>query len=276
MALLQMQLMSRCLMRTVPVTVVLPADKLTGPGAPPPPERFPTLYLLHGILGSTLDWLSGTRIERYATEHDLCVVMPSGDNSFYVDRPGANQNYGEFVGRELVELTRRMLPLSRRREDTFLGGLSMGGYGALRNGLKYCETFGAVVALSAALRTGDMAGWTDDAPAFLERRSFARECFGDLDRLTRSDMHPDYLLDRLLAEGRPVPALYLACGESDGLLPCNQAFVELLRRRGVPATFETGPGGHDWDFWDAFIRRALDWLPLSQADPGVNSGHVEL
>lgn len=152
MALLQMQLFSRSLMRTVPVTVVLPADKMTDFNAPLLPEKkYPTLYLLHGIFGSSLDWLSGTRIERYATEHDLCVVMPSGDNSFYVDRPGANQNYGMFVGQELVELTRRMLPLSRERKDTFIGGLSMGGFGALRNGLKYSDTFSAIIALSAAL-----------------------------------------------------------------------------------------------------------------------------
>ena len=123
MALLQINLLSRSLMRTVPVTVVLPVDKMTDFNAPLLPEKkYPTLYLLHGIFGSTLDWLSGTCIERYATEHDLCVVMPSGDNSFYVDRPGANQNYGEFVGQELVELTRRMLPLSRERKDTFIGG----------------------------------------------------------------------------------------------------------------------------------------------------------
>lgn len=95
MALLQMQLFSRNLMRTVPVTVVLPADKMTDFNAPLLPEKkYPTRYLLHGIFGSSLDWLSRTRIERYATEHDLCVVMPSGDNSFYVDSPGANQNYG--------------------------------------------------------------------------------------------------------------------------------------------------------------------------------------
>lgn len=275
MALMQIQLMSRSLMRTVPVTVVLPADKVTDFDAPLPPETpFPTLYLLHGILGSSLDWLSGTRIERFATERDLCVVMPAGDNSFYVDRPGANQNYGEFVGRELVELTRRMLPLSRRRQDTFIGGLSMGGYGALRNGLKYHDTFGAIIALSSGLRTGSMASWDDSSPAFMSRRSFAEGCFGDLDALTRTDMHPPYLLEQLAAQGCRLPAVYMACGDSDELLPDNLAFADALRRHGADLTWVQGPGGHDWDFWDTYIRKALDWLPLTRGGTGINSGHI--
>lgn len=275
MALLQMQLLSRSLMRTVPVTVVLPADKMTDFNAPLLPEKkYPTLYLLHGIFGSSLDWLSGTRIERFATEHDLCVVMPSGDNSFYVDRPGANQNYGTFVGQELVELTRRILPLSRERKDTFIGGLSMGGFGALRNGLKYSDTFSAIIALSAALQTDLMPDWDDSAPVFMMRRSYAAECFGDLDTLTRSDKHPLWLVDRLLEAGKEIPALYMACGESDSLLSNNRRFVEALNQRKVPVNFQTGPGGHDWDFWDTYIQKALDWLPIPQTGTGINSGHV--
>lgn len=275
MALLQINLLSRSLMRTVPVTVVLPADKMTDFNAPLLPEKkYPTLYLLHGIFGSTLDWLSGTCIERYATEHDLCVVMPSGDNSFYVDRPGANQNYGEFVGQELVELTRRMLPLSRERKDTFIGGLSMGGYGALRNGLKYSETFGAIVALSAALETDSMPKWDNSHPVFMQKRSYAEECFGDLDALLTSDKHPKHLVDELTAAGKEIPAIYMACGESDSLLPHNRDFAAYLEAHNLPVTFEEGPGGHEWPFWDTYIQKALDWLPIPQVGPGINSGHV--
>lgn len=275
MALLQINLLSRSLMRTVPVTVVLPVDKMTDFNAPLLPEKkYPTLYLLHGIFGSTLDWLPGTCIERYATEHDLCVVMPSGDNSFYVDRPGANQNYGEFVGQELVELTRRMLPLSRERKDTFIGGLSMGGFGALRNGLKYSETFSAIVALSAALETDSMPKRDNSHPVFMQKRSYAEECFGDLNALLTSDKHPKHLVDELTAAGKDVPAIYMACGESDSLLPHNRDFAAYLEAHNLPVTFEEGPGGHEWPFWDAYIQKALDWLPIPQVGPGINSGHV--
>ena len=275
MALLQINMLSRSLMRTVPVTVVLPADKMIDFNAPLLPEKkYPTLYLLHGIFGSTLDWLSSTCIERYATEHDLCVVMPSGDNSFYVDRPGANQNYGEFVGQELVELTRRMLPLSRERKDTFIGGLSMGGFGALRNGLKYPETFSAIVALSAALQTDSIPGWDDTNPIFMLRRGYAQECFGDLDALHASDKHPKHLVDELAASGKEFPAIYMACGESDSLLPNNRDFAAYLKAHNAPLTYEEGPGGHEWPFWDAYIQKALDWLPIPQVGLGINSGHV--
>ena len=111
MALLQMNLLSKSLMRTVPVNVILPVDKMAHPGMPQREEKpYKTLYLLHGIFGNYTDWVCGTRIQRYAEENDLAVVMPSGDNAFYVDQPAANNYYGKFIGQELVELTRKMFP----------------------------------------------------------------------------------------------------------------------------------------------------------------------
>lgn len=275
MALIQMTLLSRSLMRTVPVTVVLPADKMSDFTDPLPPEKkFPTLYLLHGIIGSTMDWVSGTRLERYATDHDLCVVMPSGDNSFYLDRPGASQNYGQFVGQELVELTRRMFPLSRERKDTFIGGLSMGGYGALRNGLKYHDTFGAIVSLSASTDVTGLSDHTNDTDLFMQKRSYAEECFGDLGKVVESDKNPAWLVDKLAEEKVDFPEIYMACGDEDGLLPANRKFADQLTARNVPHTFEIGPGAHEWDFWDTYICKAMDWLPIPPCKPGISSGHV--
>ena len=237
-------------------------------------KKFPTLYLLHGVIGSTMDWVSGTRLERYATEHDLCVVMPSGDNSFYLDRPGASQNYGQFVGEELVELTRRMFPLSRERKDTFIGGLSMGGYGALRNGLKYHDTFGAIVSLSAAIEIDGIASRTNDTDVFMQKRSFAEECFGDLDKVVESDKNPAWLVNKLAAEKADFPKMYIACGDEDGLLPANQKFADQLTALNIPHTFEIGPGAHEWDFWDTYICKAMDWLPIAPCRPAISSGHV--
>ena len=157
MALIQVNYVSAALQRTVPVQVILPVDKLTPDGKLPARKKFKTLYLLHGFLGNYTDWVSGTRIQRWAEERDLCVVMPSGDNAFYVDRPETGNCYGQFIGEELVEMTRRMFPLSRKREDTFIGGLSMGGFGAMMNGLKYHKTFGAVISFPVCwncLRSG--------------------------------------------------------------------------------------------------------------------------
>ena len=275
MAFIQMSILSKSLMRTVPVNVILPADKMVFPGMPEPPEKpFKTLYLLHGVFGSYIDWVNGTRIQRYAEEHDLAVVMPSGDNAFYVDQPGANNYYGEFVGKELVELTRKMFPLSRKREDTFIGGLSMGGYGAMRNGLKYWENFGCIVALSGALLVEDVAKRTNDDPFFLNRRDYAEACFGDLSKILDSDRNPKYLVRQLKKEGRPIPRIYMACGDADSLLPVNQDMAAFLKEQGADVTFEVGPGAHEWDFWDTYIRKAIEWLPTDKVSQGMNSGNV--
>ena len=129
MAFIQVSFMSKTLMRTVPLQVILPVDKFTF-GQPEREEKpFKTLYLLHGIFGNETDWVHGTRIQRWAEEKNLAVVMPAGENAFYVDQPSIGAMHGQFIGEELVEITRKMFPLSRKREDTFIGGLSMGGFG---------------------------------------------------------------------------------------------------------------------------------------------------
>ena len=275
MALLQMNLLSQSLMRTVPVNVVLPVDKMPLPGMPKREDKpYKTLYLLHGVFGNHTDWVCGSRIQRFAEEHDLAVVMPAGENAFYVDHPESHNFYGQFIGEELVELTRRMFPLSHNREDTFIGGLSMGGYGAMRNGLKYGDTFGYIVSLSGALVLEGMSQRTDDVPFFLESRSYAQACFGDLDTLLTSDKNPKELVRRRQAAGQVIPKIYMACGDQDGLLDANRQMADFLRQSGVDVTFEVGPGGHEWDFWDTYIQKAIQWLPTEKAGLGVNSGNV--
>lgn len=276
MAFIQMSLMSDALARTVQVNVILPADKLQFPGALRRPESpYKTLYLLHGVLGSSVDWVLGTRIQRFAEENDLAVVMPSGDNAFYVDQPAGQNYYGRFTGEELVELTRRMFPLSRRRDDTFIGGLSMGGYGALRNGLKYADTFSHIVCLSGAFIMDEVPDRTNDSPVFMERRDYAEAVFGDLDQVLESDKNPKWLVRQLEKERKDIPKIYLACGTEDSLLGRNRDMRDFLKEHGADVTYEEGPGGHEWDFWDAYIKKAIyEWLPTESSGQGRNSGNV--
>lgn len=275
MAFIQMNLMSKSLMRTVPVNVILPVDKLTFPGMPEREETpYKTLYLLHGVLGNYTDWVCGSRIQRYAEENNLAVVMPSGDNAFYVDQPNANNFYGKFIGEELVELTRKMFPLSRKREDTFIGGLSMGGYGALRNGLKYSDTFGCIAVLSGAILVEEMAARTEDGALFIESKAYAEACFGDLGKLLDSDKNPKWLVKELKKAGKALPKIYMACGDKDSLLPVNKDMAAFLKGQGADVTFEVGPGAHEWDFWDAYIKKTIDWLPTEAGGLGINSGNV--
>ena len=162
----------------------------------------------------------------------------------------------------------------RKREDTFIGGLSMGGYGAMRNGLKYNDTFGCIIGLSGAYRMEEMASRTSDDGIFMGTRSYAEACFGDLSKLLDSDKNPKYLIKALKKAGKALPRIYIACGDQDSLLGMNQDMAAFLKEQGADVTFETGPGGHEWDFWDAYIKKAIDWLPVGHSGPGVNSGNV--
>ncbi|MCF0134847.1 MAG: acetylesterase [Lachnospiraceae bacterium] len=276
MAIFQVSFLSNCLGRTVPIMVVLPTDKMTMPGMPQrdPDKPFKTLYLLHGIIGSCGDWLYGTRIQRWAEEHDLAVVMPSGDNAMYLDNPV--DKYGEYIGRELVEFTRRSFPLSHKKEDTFIGGLSMGGFGALRNGLKYSGTFGAIVALSSALVVDENLLVPVEHPIFpSDAMDYRQWIYGkDLKQALESDVNPSWLVKDMVAKGAEFPAIFMAVGESDFLLDKNEKFHALLVENRVEHTYITGPGAHEWDFWDTYIKKAIDWLPLEDASAGKSSGNV--
>ena len=265
MALIQVHYVSNCLLRTVPVTVILPADKLTPDGVYTKPKKYKTLYLLNGLWGCDIDWVTGTRIQRWAEERDLAVVMPAGENSFYVDRPGFHTDYGKFIGEELVEMPRRMFPLSDKREDTFIGGLSMGGFGAMRNGLKYYDTFSRIIALSPALHI-----FEGEAMPFA---AFFGKTEADWPDLQNSDLNPRWLLDRIPQEKKP--EIYLACGLDDGLLPSARLYRQLLTAADYKFRYTEDPGDHNWDYWDHHIRLALQWLPLEGANAGLNSGNVK-
>lgn len=278
MATFLVNFVSQSLARTVSLNVILPTDKMYFPGMPAREEGkpFKTLYLLHGVIGNYTDWLHGTRIQRWAEENDLAVVMPSGDNAFYVDQPWNCNYYGKFIGEELVNFTRKTFPLSHKREDTYIAGLSMGGYGAIRNGLKYHETFGCIGALSSALVVNEtMLDRKEDGMFFIETKQYAQSCFGqDLSAALKSDVNPKVLVEQLLEEKAQFPKIYMACGEDDSLLGVNEDFVKFLKEHNVDVTFETGPGNHEWDFWDTYIKKVLDWLPLERSALGMNSGNV--
>ena len=273
MAIIEVNFISQCLMRTVTFNAIIPADKF-GPQAAAQQKAFKTLYLLHGIFGNYTDWVNGTRIQAWAEANDLAVIMPSGENRFYLDDEKSGERYGEFIGRELVEFTRKLFPLSDRREDTFIAGLSMGGYGALRNGLKYAEIFGYVVGLSSALIYAGLKDSDNSAPVFTFRRQYYEAIFGDLEHIVGSDKDPKALFRKLREENRPLPKLYMCCGTEDSLLAANRDLRDDLLANGADLTYEEGPGGHDWVFWDTYIRKILDWLPLGEAKAGVSSGNV--
>lgn len=275
MALLEVNFLSKTLFRTVTMNVILPVDKFTMQGEDTREEKpFKTLYLLHGILGSHTDWISGSRIQRWAEEKNLAVVMPAGENAFYVDQMETGNLYGEFIGEELVEITRKMFPLSKKREDTFIGGLSMGGFGAMRNGLKYNDTFSHIISLSGALHILE-----DKKLTGVENIGIEEKYFGNIEEAVKSDKNPRVLIEALHQKKKRddtvvLPDIFMACGTEDQLLKVNRMYHEELCRKGFDVAYTEAPGKHDWDFWDTYIKKALEWLPLESETQGINSGNV--
>ena len=275
MAFIQVNFVSKALMRTVTINAILPVDKFSlNPNEVREEKPFKTLYLLHGLLGNYTDWVNGTRVQRWAEARDLAVIMPSGENGFYVDSPVAPWNrYGQFIGEELVEITRKMFPLSHKREDTFIGGLSMGGFGAIRNGLKYHETFGSIVGLSSAIHILEEGSQHMDV-------AYEESCFGPFAEARETDRNPRWLIGQLAAQKKADPSLdlpkvFMACGTEDGLVGVNRVYRDLFRKNGFDLTYYESAGGHTWDFWDQYIEKVVnEWLPLGDGKAGVNSGNV--
>lgn len=261
MALVQVDFLSESLMRTVTISAIIPFDKDTREDKQP----FKTLYLLHGMMGNHRDWVNGTRIQRWAEEKNLAIIMPSGENYFYVDSKASGERFGEFIGKELPKKMARLFHLSSKREDNFIGGLSMGGYGALVNGLKYNETFSKIGALSSGLLVDKIVDDTTDYwVTDIFGPSYLSTVFGDLNELKGSDKDYEALILKLKEEEANIPDIYLCCGTEDTWLEANKQYANFLKEQGISHTYEEGPGGHDWDFWDTYIKRIIDWLPLDE------------
>ena len=231
----------KSLQRRTSISVILPSDNIhflqdTEEIVPKP---YRTLYLLHGLYGSDDIFLANTSIQKFAEDNGIAIVIPCGENSFYVDNRKAHAYYGEYVGQELLDITRNIFPLSDKREDTFIAGFSMGGYGAIRNGLKYSQNFSKIGMISAALITDDMVDYADDGNV-LRSRDFYESIFGDLDKVKDSDMDPKYLIDSC----EDLPEIFMACGVDDFLFEKNVDFHEFLKSRNVDATFIKASGEH--------------------------------
>ncbi|WP_017689340.1 alpha/beta hydrolase-fold protein [Paenibacillus sp. PAMC 26794] len=262
MATVQVNFFSKSMRREVSFNALLPVDSPMIPGQSESmngQKPLKSLYLLNGYSGSQWDWITFSRIRELADRYRMAIFMPAGENHFYLDDEDKGDLHGQYVGKELVEFTRGLFPLSGRREDTYIGGLSMGGYGAIRNGLKYAEHFGGIIALSSALISYKIAsaqpGYSDGIADY----SYFRRVFGDLNQLEGSDKDPEALVLQLKEKRMPIPQIYMACGTGDFLLDVNQRFRDFLRTENVPVIYTEGPGLHNWDFWNDYIARALEW-----------------
>lgn len=261
MSLVTMHFYSNCLRREVSFNAIIPLDHPAQPGQAQAysTEPLKALYLLNGYSGSCNDWLTYTNIRDLAQQHRLAVFMPSGENHFYVDDEHKGEMYGEYIGEELVAFTRAMFPISHKSEDTFIGGLSMGGYGAIRNGLKYSHNFSKIMAMSSALITYKITnaepGYTDGIATY----EYFTRVFGRLDALEGSDKDLEALIYDIQKNNKPLPEIYLCCGDDDFLLDVNVKFHRFLNSQEINHIYEQSAGVHDWVFWREYISKVIPW-----------------
>ena len=273
MAIIQCSFTSASLKRQVSFTALLPGDAMfPTPGCDGP---FKTLYLLHGYTEGAMARFKSSDIGDISQENNLAIIMPNGENHFYVNDIETQDMYSDFIGRELVEFTRRVFPLSREREDTIIGGISMGGFGALINGIRFHDTFGHIVAISPALIKDELKTASDVPNHVGTTRGFFESVFGELEAYDESDMNPAFLAARLKREGAEFPSIYLACGRNDMLCaPARELHGELVRL-GVKHAYIEGPGTHEPIFFYPHLRHGLSLIALDRLPAAPNPFWVD-
>ncbi|MBQ4361508.1 MAG: acetylesterase [Lachnospiraceae bacterium] len=219
------------------------------------------LILLHGLTGTDTDWLYGGNAQEMAIQYNLNIFMPTTGNSFYLDRGYKGGQYAAFIAEELPDYIRTTFGIEMKRENTLIGGLSMGGYGSLHIALAYPDRYRACIALSSAMHVEKMAEWMkNDEDLGLVPNQMRREMFGDPDKLLASDKNPKTQYLNLRAAGADIPEIYIACGTKDVLLEVNRDFRDFLKEQGADFTYEEGFGAHNWTFWREYLDRGLRTL----------------
>lgn len=218
-------------------------------------RKMKTLFLLHGYTGDAGNWVPEYLCEKY----NFAVVIPSGENAFWLDGISTGHKFCSFLGEELLGYVRNTFGLAESREDTCIMGLSMGGFGALHTALYYPENFGKAAGLSSALIVHKVAEMTEGSVDPHGNYEYYRECFGEPSKLLESDNNPETLVKKIKREGRPMPEILLCCGTEDFLLENNRQMHEFLKRENVEHIYEESAGNHDMEFWSRYTEK---FIPL--------------
>ena len=238
MAFIDLKLSSKELGMKTSVYVLIPEYREEG-------KKIKTLYLLHGLSDDNTTWLRRTSIERYAEKYGICVVMPFAERSFYTDMKYGMKFY-TYIAKELPHIIQTMFDLSSDREDNFVAGLSMGGYGALKIALRECGSYAAAAGLSSCC-----------VITARKNKSYFPAVFGE------GDVDPDEDIFELAKKdaGDPKrPRIFLGVGTEDFLYDENQNFKAHLSSLGYDLTYRESPGTHNWEFWDEYIKYVLEWM----------------
>ncbi|QQE79914.1 alpha/beta hydrolase family protein [Alicyclobacillus sp. SO9] len=247
MALIRCYFKSDILQLNTSMTVILPEVSTSGSKT-----NYPTLYLLHGLSDDDTIWMRKTSIERYVEHLNLAVIMPQVHRSFYTDMVHGNK-YWTFLTEELPKASRAFFPLSNRREDTFVAGLSMGGYGALKWALSKPGEICAAASLSGAV----------DVAAMMEHEHSMSDDFSNVfgNESVQNTKHDLFsLLHRMTSGAGPTPRIFQCCGTEDFLYDDNQKFRTACENSRLDYHYQESPGNHDWAYWDMQIQSVIDWI----------------
>ena len=257
MALLQLSHFSPTLQQNKQLCIALPEPE-TLDGTP-----LKTVWMLHGYSGDYTDWQRKTGIERHAIARRIAIVMPDAANSFYADM-ASGPAYWSYLTQELPDYLQRLLPLSQKREDCFVGGLSSGGYGAMKIGLTFPEKFAGIGCLSAYNIPADFSWQYPDKPP--EWRRMFSLVYGELfpDHVLGTEHDLCTLVRRIRETGAPKPRIFHIWGDRDvarrGALLMNRDFLAMDEP--FPYFGAEYPGAHDFDFWDAHLGEMFDYFGL--------------
>jgi len=251
MALINFHHFSEELKMQMEALVIIPQKSVTGQigvGNKSAEGKYKCLYLLHGLSDDNTIWERRTSIERYATKYGIAVVMPNGHRSFYTNMKDGGKYYS-YIANELPRLICEFFNISDKREDNFVAGLSMGGYGALKIGIREPNRFAGCAGLSSAIdMQRRMNDFSDTMISIFGREGIIPE---------EDDVF------KLLAKHEKdevKPKVYLACGLEDGLYPENQDFKKALEERKYDFVYRESHGSHTWEFWDEYIQYVLDYF----------------
>lgn len=251
MARFETKFISQTLLRSVEMTVIIPSPTIPEslgvadrPASYEVKDPYPVLYLLHGLGNDHSDWTSYTNVELFAEEQSMAVVMISAENKFY--RKNADgDDFFHFLSEEVPAFIKGMFPVSNRPEDTYIAGLSMGGYGAMIHGLNHPERFAAIGAFSAAIGTEDEQ---------------------EKNKLQDGPFDPYGLIRKNVAEGKKIPPIYFSCGMQDMLWEKVCHYEKFMEENGVDVTWVPVDGfRHEWRFWNLQIEKFLEWIPRTDA-----------
>lgn len=233
------------------VEIIIPQD---------PQKEVPTdkiLYLLHGLSDDATAWCRQTRIESYAEQRDYIVIMPEVQRSFYSDMKYGSQ-YFTYVTEELPRICEELFNIKHVRDKTFVAGLSMGGYGAVKCGLSRPDFYAACAGFSGALdperllnepRDG-VENWYKEIHAIIDKGESWPEG-SDLFKLAEK-------MSKL--DKKDQARLLVTCGDEDFLIDSNRKFDKYAKALPIDYTYKEWPGVHDWKFWEECLPLAFDFF----------------